>query len=47
MKSFSVFKNYKSGEVASRLYIKNLAKNTTEQVKLNACIAFIITFMIL
>ncbi|XP_078323610.1 RNA-binding region-containing protein 3-like isoform X2 [Crassostrea virginica] len=35
MKSFSVFKNYKSGEVASRLYIKNLAKNTTEQDLLN------------
>lgn len=33
MKNFSVFKNYDSGEIASRLYIKNLAKHTTEQVK--------------
>lgn len=34
MKNFSVFKNYNSGEVASRLYIKNLAKQTTEQVNI-------------
>lgn len=31
MKNFSVFKNYSSGEVTTRLYIKNLAKHTTEQ----------------
>ncbi|XP_056012759.1 RNA-binding region-containing protein 3-like [Ostrea edulis] len=35
MKNFSVFKNYDSGEIASRLYIKNLAKHTTEQDLVN------------
>ncbi|XP_062567092.1 RNA-binding region-containing protein 3-like [Saccostrea cucullata] len=35
MKNFSVFKKYEAGEVAGRLYIKNLAKNTTEQDLVN------------
>lgn len=40
MKNFSVFKNYKSGEIASRLYIKNLAKQTTEQVDITCAYSF-------
>ncbi|XP_060063135.1 RNA-binding region-containing protein 3-like [Ylistrum balloti] len=31
MKNFSVFKRYDAGEPTTRLYIKNLAKHTTEQ----------------
>lgn len=41
MKNFSVFKNYKSGEIASRLYIKNLAKQTTEQDLVNIYGSFV------
>uniref|UniRef100_A0A8W8MTQ9 RNA-binding region-containing protein 3 n=1 Tax=Magallana gigas TaxID=29159 RepID=A0A8W8MTQ9_MAGGI len=41
MKNFSVFKNYKNGEIASRLYIKNLAKQTTEQDLVNIYGSFV------
>ena len=33
MKNYSVFKRFEIGEPAKRLYLKNLAKQTTEQVR--------------
>ena len=32
MEDISIFRNYKEGEPSRRLYIKNLAKNVTEEV---------------
>lgn len=41
MKDFSVFKNYAAGEPTSRLYIKNLTKQTTEQDLMNLFGSFV------
>lgn len=41
IKDFSVFKNYTPGEPTSRLYIKNLTKQTTEQDLVNLFGSFV------
>ncbi|KAL4217032.1 RNA-binding region-containing protein 3 [Mactra antiquata] len=41
LKDFNVFKKYSSGEVTSRLYIKNLTKHTNEQDLVNLFGSFI------